>query len=243
MKYFVRTFLLALSSVLLLNTGEAKAAGGKEPQPNCDYVEYKRLPLTEKQHGIAGALIVMRDRSILAAEEYSFDEHETTCNARLYLEDSNNKRIETHELEMPIARINTVNLIGGKPNSFSLTVDYSAPAGSYSGPGTQFFDVASGRIKWVKAKDVKTKKEKEILVAQTLKTEWNLSPHGENTDILEIRCRPAFKDNSDDFEVTYSRYRYDGREWIHYSRTVEDFWENEGDFPEESLFPPQKRKK
>jgi hypothetical protein len=117
--YSVRTCLLALSTVLL-NTGEANAAGGNEPQPKCDYVEYKRLPLTKKQHGIDGALVVMRDRSILTAEEYSFDDHETSCNERLHLEGSSNKRIETHELERPIARINTVNLIGGRPKSFSL---------------------------------------------------------------------------------------------------------------------------
>jgi len=241
--YSARTCLLALSMVLLLNTVKAIAAGGNEPQLKCDYVEYQRLPLTNKQHGIDGSLVVMRDRSIVTAEEYSFDDHETTCKASLYLEGSNNKRIETHELEKPIARINTVNLIGGRPKSFSLMVDYSAGSGSYSGPGTKFFDVVSGKIKWVLAKDGKTKKEKEILVAQTLKTEWKISPHGKNQDILEIRCRPAFKNKNGDFEVTYSRYRYNGHEWIHYSRTVEDFWENEGDFPEESLFPPLRRKK
>ena len=230
--------------VLLLCTGEANAAGGNEPRPKCDYVEYQRLPLTNKLNGVDGALVLMRDRSILTAEQYSFDDHETSCNARLYLEGSNNKRFETHELERPIARINAVSLIGGRPKSFSLMVDYSASSGSYSGPGTKFFNVVSGRIKWVRAKDEKNKKVEEILVAKTLKTEWKLNPHGNNQDILEIRCRPAFKGKNDDaFEVIYNRYRFNGHEWIHYSRTVEGFWENEGDFPEESLFPPLRQKK
>lgn len=238
------TCLLALSTVLLLSTGEANAAGSKELQPKCDYVEYQRLPLTQKQHGIDGSLVVLRDQSILAAEQYSFDDNETSCNSHLYLEERNKNRIETHELERPIARINSVNLIGGRPNSFSLTVDYSAGFGSYSGQGSKFFDVVAGKIQWVKAKNEKANKVEEIHVAQTLKTEWKLFPHRKNQDILEIRCRPAFKDKSDDtFEVTYSRYRYNGHEWIHYSRTEEGFWENEGDFPKESLFPPQKRKK
>lgn len=237
-----RAYLLALSTVLVLNTGEANAAGGNEPQPKCDYVEYQRLPLT-KQHGIDGALVVMRDRSMITAEEYSVDDHETSCNALLYLEGNNNKRIETHELERPIARINTVNLIGGRPKSFSLTVDYSAGFGSYAGPGTKFFDVAAGKIKWVQAKDEKTNKVEKIHVAQTLKTEWKLFPHGKNQDILEILCRPAFKSKSDDtFEVTYKRYRYNGHDWIHYSRSEDGFWENEGDFPKESLFPPLRQK-
>jgi hypothetical protein len=241
--YSARICLLALSTVLLLNPGKANAAGGNESRPKCDYVEYQRLPLTNKLNGIDGALVVMRDRSILTTEQYSFDDHETSCNARLYLEGSINKRIETHKLERPIARINAVKLIGGRADSFSLTVDYSAGAGSYSGPGTKFFDVVAGRIKWVHAKDEKNSKSEEIHVAQTLKTEWKLFPYGKNQDILEIRCRPAFmKKSNDAFEVTYTRYRFNDHDWIHYSRSEEGFWENEGDFPKESLFPPVRQK-
>jgi hypothetical protein len=239
-KIWILLRLLVLSTIVLLYT-EANAAGGKEQRPRCDYAEYQRLPLTKKLHGVDGALVIMRDRSILTAEQYSFDDHETSCNARLYLVGSNNKRIETHKMERPIAKIETVNLISGRPDSFSLMVDYSAGFGSYSGPGTKFFDVVAGRIKWVHAKAEKTGKTEEIHVAQTLKTEWKLFSYGKNNDILEIRCRPAFKDKSDDtFEVTYNRYRFNGHNWTHYSRSEDGFWENEGDFPEESLFPPEK---
>jgi hypothetical protein len=242
-KIWILLRLLVLSTILLLHTGKANAAGSKEQRARCDYVEYQRLPLTKKLHGVDGALVIMRDRSILTAEQYSFDDHETSCNARLYLEGSNKKRIETHKMERPIAKIETVNLIGGRPDSFSLTVDYSAGSGSYSGPGTKFFDVVAGRIKWVHAKDEKTRKTEEIHVAQTLKTEWKLFPYGKNQDILEIRCRPAFKNKSDDaFEVTYSRYRFNGHDWIHYIRSEDGFWENEGNFPKESLFPPVRQK-
>jgi hypothetical protein len=235
--------LLVLSTIVLLHTGKTNAAVGKAQRPSCDYVEYQRLPLNKELHGIDGALVIMRDRSILSAEQYSFDDNETSCNARLYLEGSNNKRIEAHEMERPIAKIEAVNLLSGSPSSFSLTVDYSAGVGSYSGPGTRFFDVVMGKIKWVYAKDEKTGRSEEIHVARTLKTDWKLFPHGKNQDILEIRCRPAFKDKSEDtFETTYSRYRYNGREWIHYSRSEDGFWENEGDFPKESLFPPVRQK-
>jgi hypothetical protein len=232
------TFLI-LTAILLLHHGKANAAGGKDQRPHCDYVEYQRLPLTKMLHGIDGALVIMRDRSILAVEQYSLDDHDTSCNARLYLVGRNNKRIATHKMERPIARIDTVNLIGGRPDSFALTVDYSAGFGSYSGPATQFFDVVAGKIQWIHAKDEKTRKTQDIRVAKTLKTEWKLLPYGQNKDILEILCRPAFKNKNDNtFEVTYERYRFNGRDWIHYSRSVDGFWENEGDFPNESLFPP-----
>jgi len=242
-KIWILLRLLVLSTIVLLHTGKADAAGGKEQRSICDYVEYQRLPLTKKLHGIDGTLVIMRDRSILTAEQYSFDDQETSCNALLYLEGSNNKRIESHNMERPIAKIETVNLIGGRPKSFSLMVDYSAGSGSYSGPGTKFFDVVAGRIKWVQAKDEKNNKIEEIHVAKTLKTEWKLFPNGKNHDILEIRCRPTFKDKSDDtFEVTYNRYRFIGQDWIHYSRSENGFWENEGEFPKESLFPTVRKK-
>jgi hypothetical protein len=233
----LRLQLLAL--IVLLHRGNANAAGGKEHRPGCDYVEYQRLPLSKKLHGVDGSLVIVRERSLLAAEQYSFDDHETSCNARLDLEGNDNNRVENLPLERPIARIETVRLIGGRPDSFSLTVDYSSGAGSYSGPGTRFFDVVAGSIQWVQANDETTRKTGEIHVARTLKTEWRLVPYGKNQDILEISCRPAFNDATDDtFAVTYSRYRFNGYDWTHYSRSETGFWENEGDFPEEALFPP-----
>ena len=42
--------------------------------------------------------------------------------------------------ERPVAEIKIVKLIDGKPNSFSMEVDYSAGWGSYAGPVTTFIE-------------------------------------------------------------------------------------------------------
>ena len=175
---------------------------------------------------------------MLSVEQYSPEEPETPCNARLLVVGKNNVAVATQELERPLAKIAAVQLVGGKPASFALTVDYSSGIGSYSGPATRFFDVVAGSMQWLQAKDNTTGKLQDIRVASTLKTEWKPFPHGRNQDLLEVSCRPRFKHEQDDsFEVTYKRYRFNGRDWLLYSRSEKGFWENEGAFPQESLFP------
>lgn len=231
---------LLILTALVLPPVKADAAGRKAQSPRCDYVEYQRLPLTREQHGIDGALVIMRDRSVQSADYHSSFDLETTCNASLYLLGRDNRRIATHKLDRLVAGIDTVKLIGGKPDSFSLKVDYYAGWGSYSGPITRFFDVVAGKIRWIHARNEKTGKIEDISLMNSLKTEWQLFPFGQNQDILAFRCRPAFKDENDNtFEVTFDRYRFNGREWILYSRSEKGFWESEeGTFPREALFPP-----
>lgn len=230
--------LLPLMSLLLLHTGKAAAAESKASAPKCDYAVYQRLPLAKSQYGRDGAVVVMRERSMLSVEQYSPEEPETPCNARLLLVGKNNVPVAAQELERPLAKIAAVQLVGGRPASFALTVDYSSGIGSYSGPATRFFDVIAGSMQWLQAKDNTTGKLQEIRVASTLKTEWQPFPHGRNQDLLEVSCRPRFKDEQDDsFEVTYKRYRFNGRGWLLYSRSEKGLWENEGTFPQESLFP------
>lgn len=237
-KIWLLPCLLILPTLMLLHTGSAIAAESKASAPKCDYVVYQRLPLIKNQHGSDGAVVIMRERSMLAVEQYSPEEPETPCNARLILVGRNDVPRAVHELERPLAKIEAEQLIGGKPASFALTVDYSSGIGSYSGPATRFFDVTAGSIRWMQAKDSKTGKLQELRVASTLKTEWKLVPNGQHQDILEVRCRPAFKGEHDDsFEVTYKRYRFNGHGWVQYSRSEKGFWESEGTFPQATLFP------
>ncbi|SJZ41058.1 hypothetical protein SAMN02745119_00522 [Trichlorobacter thiogenes] len=236
--FIAKIWLMIFTLLVLLHTGTAIAAESAQQHPRCDYVAYQRLPLTKKLHGVDGALVILRDRSVLAVEQYSFEDNETSCNARLHLEGPGNTPIATHALERPIARIEATNLVGGRPASFALTVDYSSGIGSYSGPATRFFDVVAGEIRWLQAKDKKTGTLQELVVASTLKTEWKLVPNGQHQDILEVRCRPAFKGEYDDsFEVTYKRYRFNGHGWMQYSRSEKGFWESDGTFPQVTLFP------
>jgi hypothetical protein len=231
--------LLVLAALVACQSPCAYAA------KRCDYVEYQRLPLTSAEHGMDGALVLMRDRKFRAIEQAGLDDPETACNARFYLVDKNNRRIATDVQERPIARLETLQLIAGKPASFKLTVDYYAGMGSYSGPMSVFFDVVAGKIRWIKARNTNTRKIAGVVVMNSLKTEWKLVQHGSNKDILEMRCRPVYRNQPADpsFELTYIRYRYNGTEWIQYSRSEEGFWESEeGTFPDASRFPPSGKK-
>ena len=232
--------LLILAAIFVRSPENTDAAGLKVQTPHCDYVEYQRLPLTKELHGIDGALVIMRDRSVLTSEYYTTFDLETPCNARLYLQGRDNRRIEAHKLERLVASLDTVKPINTKPDSFSLKVDHYAGWGSYSGPVTEFFDVVSGKIRWISARDEKTGKVAKIEVMNSLKTSWKLSPYKQNKDILELACRPTFLDDNP-FELIYKRYRFNGVEWILYSRKeygYQDF-ESEEDFPRASLFPPE----
>ncbi len=229
-----RVLVFAALALLLATPGHAAKS--------CDYVVYQRLPLTAAQHGIHGALLLMRDRKVKTIERAGLDDvTETACNARLHLVDANNRRIAADIQDRPIARLDTVELIAGKPASFKLTVDYSIGMGSYAGPMSAFFDVASGKIRWVQAKKAASRTKERLVVMNSLKTEWKLVPHGASKDILEMRCRPVYRKKSDapSFELTYIRYRFNGKEWITHSRSEEGFWESEeGTFPDEARFPP-----
>lgn len=233
----IHTFLIIffLSATIILYVVPSQAG------TRCDYVEYQRLPLNAAQLGINGALVLMRDRKVKTIERANLDDvTETACNARLYLVDKNNRRIVTDVQERPIASLDTVQLIAGKPASFKLTVDYSSGMGSYSGPMSMFFDVVAGKIRWVKVRKVNSRKKEGLVVMNSLKTEWKLVSHGSNKDILEMRCRPEYRNKSNDpkFALTYIRYRFNGKDWIKYSRSEDGFWESEeGTFPAESLFP------
>ena len=191
--------VLVLAALAAFQTSLAYAA------KRCDYIEYQRLPLNAAKHGIDGALVLMRDRKVKTIERANPDDvTETACNARLYLVDKNNRRIATDVQERPIARLDTVQLIAGKPASFKLTVDYYAGFGSYSGPMSMFFDVVAGKIRWIKARKANSRKKEGLVVMNSLKTEWKLVPFKSNKDILEMRCRPVFKKQKDtSFELTY----------------------------------------
>lgn len=233
-------YLFVLTAMVTVLPEEANAAYRKTHSPGCDYVEYQRLPLTREQHGIDGAVVIMKGRSVLNVERYDLGEKESSCNVRLYLVGHDNRRIETHQLERSIAKMAAVKLIAGRPDYFALTVDYGEGWGSYNGPVTQFFEVVTGKIRWLRARDEKTGKIEDVDLMNSLKTEWQLSSFGNNQDILAFRCRPAFKnENANTFEITFDRYRFNGHEWILYSRSENGFWESEeGTFPRETLFPP-----
>ena len=122
-----------------------------------------------------------------------------------------------------------------------VTTDLSAGFGSYSGPLTELLEVAGGRLETVVARNTESGLSKPIRLLSTLKTAWKLVPatgdQNNLKDILEVACRPDFDSKEAKFFVTYTRYHWDGKEWIVLTRKVHGFWEDEGSFPALGQFP------
>jgi hypothetical protein len=79
-----------------------------------------------------------------------------------------------------------------------------------------------------------------IALAKTLKTSWKVTAGSSGShDLLMVKCRPRL-DNPDgkiSFGISYLRYSVEGKEWVLRERNAPGFWEDEGEFPNESLFP------
>ena len=158
-------------------------------------------------------------------------------NAVLRLLDNHSRLIQEMKLEREQARIHTEQLIPGH-RTILVTTELSAGFGSYSGPSTEMIDISHGKIDVVSARDSKSGRLTPIYLASTLKTAWELVPStrlGPLKDILEIACRP--NDDASKFYVTYTRYFWNGSEWVESSRRVLGFWEADSKFPPTERFP------
>ncbi len=215
------------------------------------------VELTSTSDGFAGRLELLEDTRLTddldkllwasGGPEVALDEKDprykqlTTVplhNALLRLKDQNGNEIQEIKLEREQARISAESLHPGH-RTILVTTDMSSGFGSYSGPLTELLDVSYGRIDIVSARDAKSGPSETIHLASTLKTAWKISPVpgdlGAQKDFLEIACRP----NADAsvFYVTYTRYHWNGKEWITIMRKARGFWESDKPFPPADKFP------
>lgn len=172
-------------------------------------------------------------------------------NAQLRILASDGTIAEAFPLERPLAKLGIARLYGDSRPTYLVTVDYSAGFGSYSGPITMPVEVHDGHLQWLEAKDKATGKKEKIEVMQSLKTIWKITGFSSSgkKEILEAKCRPnlthpvfASKDpdihtSDDDFILVYTRYYYDGTQWMRAERRRAGFSEFEEGFPSRKLFP------
>ena len=205
------------------------------------------IPLRQATHGVDGQLQLMEDaRLTLAMQRKFWNTGETgnltsLRNAALRIVKRDNTLVETIELERPMARLTRVSLYKTPgPETFQLTVDYTAEAGSYNGPITSFVEVKDGHLTWLEATDRASGKTDRIALMQALKSTWQLVParagSRETTDILYALCRPADA-TAGEFTTTYRRYFFDGTAWIRVGREEKGLNEFDGGMPPRRLFP------
>jgi hypothetical protein len=147
--------------------------------------------------------------------------------------------IDSVELERPLAELETARLYAGRTETYLLTVDYTAEAGSYNGPITSFVEVHAGGLRWLEATDRKTGKTERLALMRSLKSAWKLVPGrgGSGQQILQALCRPWGKSLDNHFVTMYRRYFFDGKAWIRLSRETQELTEFDGGFPDRRLFP------
>jgi hypothetical protein len=162
--------------------------------------------------------------------------------ARLSVVDKDGATRASMTLERPIAELIVIDSLTSGHRWYGISVDLSAELGSYSGPLLRLLDAQQDHLAWARAADEHGRDE-DIGLPTTLKTAWRFSNResGSARDILLVACRPDLSGQSAKdtaaFLITYTRFAYKGDGWHRQSRTVPGFWENEGDFPPQSLFP------
>jgi hypothetical protein len=202
------------------------------------------LPLRQAAHGVDGQLQLMQDARLTLAMQRKFwntgdtDKVASFRNAALRIVKRDNTLVESIELERPMARVSKVSLYGTPAReTFLVTVDYSAEAGSYNGPITYLVEVEGGHLKWLEATDRASGKADRIALMQSLKRIWQLVPAPRRgKDILYALSQPSDPAASE-FVTMYRRYFFDGTTWVRVSREEKGLTEFDGGPPSRRLFP------
>ncbi|AUH52746.1 hypothetical protein CXB49_19095 [Chromobacterium sp. ATCC 53434] len=123
---------------------------------------------------------------------------------------------------------------GGKP-VFLLEENHGAGFGSYSGVEARPFTVGEHGLVFVQPP--RRDAAKPFVMARALKSDWRETRGG----FLLLSCAPDFPASGQwdgqAFRVRYGRLKLQDGRWLLTERSERGFWENEGDFPAERLFP------
>lgn len=201
--------------------------------------------------GDGTVLEVLEDRRITAQlhaqswgsglDEETFDEstdseHQPQLEARVRLVSEVGEVLAEQSLGYPLAKVEKASLSGLPYPAFFLTVDQTAPMGSYSGPATQILAPTQSRLEPVLYRD-ENGEQRPLAMAQTGKAAWQILPSasGATESIAQVSSAPASE--GDDFVTTYRIYRWVDGQWTAASRQQPGYWDMESEFPEPSAFP------
>ncbi|PQV53059.1 hypothetical protein [Paraburkholderia sp. BL21I4N1] len=163
--------------------------------------------------------------------------------AQLRLVSASGAIAATRQLDYPLARVEPAPLHGLPGPVLFLTIDATAPMGSYSGPATQILMPARQSLDPVQytADDGKSA---ALVLAATGKAAWKISPSrkGGADEIQQVACSPDFdkKDSTgddDDFVTRYETYRFVDGKWLLTRRQRQGIWESDQEFPKRNMFP------
>lgn len=144
--------------------------------------------------------------------------------------------IAHQNLGYPLAKVKKAPLKGQPEPVYFLTIDQTAPMGSYSGPATQLLLPAKQQLKPVNYTGADGKVE-PLTLARTGKAEWKVvSASGGADELLQVS---SFMDGEgeDDFATRYETYRFVDGQWRGVSSQKKGYWDTESEFPARKAFP------
>jgi len=153
--------------------------------------------------------------------------------AKLELRGCKGELLDHMELDASLARLDNSPLRGTPVPTYLVTVDLTAPAGSYSGPATMPIEVENHKLKLAEA-TAEDGKHVPITLAMTGKAAWKKVAAGKTDDFLAVNCQPQ---QVGEFATSFRRYHLTQHGWQVSVRSEPIFWESDGDFPEASKFP------
>jgi len=156
--------------------------------------------------------------------------------AQVRLLAASGESLEDKSLGYPLASVEKAPLTGMPAPAFFLTIDETAPMGSYSGPATQVLMPSAGKLNTTVYRTAEGKSE-ALFLAQTGKAAWQVgAPAADGVaQIQQVSSSPAAED--EEFVTTYRTYRFQDGAWQLSSRQEAGYWDTESDFPQRSAFP------
>ena len=152
--------------------------------------------------------------------------------AKLELRGCKGELLDHLTLDAPLARLDSSALRGTVVRTYLVTMDLTAPAGSYSGPLTVPVQVINHKLKFAEASTSDGRTE-PVKLPLTGKAAWKKVANGATDDLLSVSCQPQ----ANGFVTSFRRYHPTQRGWQVRMRSEPILWESDGEFPKARRFP------
>ena len=175
-------------------------------------------------------------------DEDSFDEpgdlvDNPLLDAQVRLVSATGEVIAHEDLGYPLAQVKKAPLKGLPEPVYFLTIDQTAPMGSYSGPATQLLLPGKQQLKPLGYQGADGKVQ-ALTLAHTGKAAWKIvTPTSGGADELLQVSSFMDGDGEDDFATRYQTYRFVDGQWHSASSQKKGYWDMESEFPARTAFP------
>ena len=161
--------------------------------------------------------------------------HAPLLNAQVQLVSAADTVLASKKLDYPLATLEPAPLHALPSPAWFLTIDETAPMGSYSGPATEMLVPAHSGLEAVGYESAQGQAT-PLVLARTGKSDWKVvSPRSGATEEIEaVFCTPA---DGGDFVTTYRTYSFADGKWQAASRQLRGLWESDRQSPARPDFP------